>query len=685
MGVFQFLFFLVLLFTTLYNLVSVHGNTELRALMELKDSLDPTNKVLESWKGDGDPCSGSFVGVACNEHRKVANISLQGKGLSGKLSPAIAGLKCLSGLYLHYNSLSGEIPEELSSLQELTDLYLNVNNLSGNIPAEIGNMAGLQVLQLCCNRLTGNIPTEIGSLKKLSVLALQYNSLDGKIPPSLGNLGMLRRLDLSFNRLFGAIPTTLADIQQLEILDIRNNTLSGIVPSGLKRLNGGFQGENNPGLCGTGFATLRSCTPYDNLNINQLEPFPSHLNNTAPGVTSKTSNRHCNHTHCSNPSRFRQISVISGVITVGFVVTVAGFLSFFHYRRKKQKIGNTSDPSEARFSTDQAKEFEFQRINGSVSPLITLEYSHGWDDPLGDGGNGIGFPQEHLNKFRFNLEEVESATQCFSELNLLGKSNFSSVYKGVLRDGSVVAIRSINVTSCKSEGAEFVKGLNLLTSLRHGNLVRLRGFCFSKGRGECYLIYDFASNGNLSKYVDLEDGGETILDWWTRISIINGIAKGMEYLHRDEANKPPIVHRNISVEKVLIDEQFNPLIAESGLNKILADDIIYSTLKVSAAMGYLAPEYIITGRFTEKTDVFAFGVIILQILSGKLQLTSSMRLGAESGRFEDFVDTNLRGEFSESMAAKLGKIALNCTQEHPEDRPSMETIIKELNDSSISS
>ena len=159
----------------------------------------------------------------------------------------------------------------------------------------------------------------------------------------------------------------------------------------------------------------------------------------------------------------------------------------------------------------------------------------------------------------------------------------------------------------------------------------------------------------------------------------------MEYLHRSEANKPPIVHRNISVEKVLIDQQFNPLIADSGLHKILADDIFYSTLKVSAAMGYLAPEYITIGRFTEKTDIFAFGVIIFQILSGKLQLTSSMRLGAESSRFEDFVDTNLRGEFSESMAAKLGKIALNCIHEHPNDRPSMETLIKELNDCSISS
>ncbi|OMO80879.1 hypothetical protein COLO4_23881 [Corchorus olitorius] len=654
MGVFRFLFFRMVLFTFLIIPSSVHGNTELRALMELKASLDPTNQVLDSWKSDGDPCSGSFLGVACNEHRKVANISLQGKGLSGQVSAAVAGLKCLSGLYLHYNSLSGEIPKELSDLQELTDLYLNVNNLSGSIPPEIGNMAALQVLQLCCNQLTGNIPKEIGSLKRLSVVALQYNRLNGTIPSSLGNLGLLTRLDLSFNNLFGAIPTTLADISHLEILDVRNNTLSGLVPSGLKRLNGGFRGENNPGLCGTG---LRVCSAFDNVNINALEPSRSHLNdNIPPGTSSPTANIQAP----SNQSRFPLIPIISGVIIIGFVFIVAGFLALVHRRRKKQKIGNTWESSDGRLSTDTPKEFLHR--NGSVSPLVTLEYSYGWD-PLGENWDGLGFSPENLNKFRFNLEEVESATQCFSEVNLLGKTKFSSVYKGILRDGSVVAIRSINVTSCKSEEAEFVKGLYLLNSLKHDNLVKLRGFCCSKGRGECFLIYDFASKGNLSKYLDIEDGG-------------------IEYLHRSEATKPPIVHRNISVEKVVLDQQFNPLIADSALHKILADDIVYSTLKVSAAMGYLAPEYITTGRFTEKTDIFAFGVIILQILSGKLQLTGSIRSGAESGKFEDFVDTNLRGEFSEFMAAKLGKIALNCTNEHPDDRPSMETIIKELNDCS---
>ncbi|KAI5594914.1 hypothetical protein BDE02_03G102900 [Populus trichocarpa] len=651
------------------------NNSELQTLMELKSALDPTNKYLKSWASDGDPCSGLFEGVACNEHGNVANISLQGKGLSGTLSPAVAELKSLSGLYLHYNSLSGEIPKEIADLTELSDLYLNVNNISGSIPPEMGNMASLQVLELCCNQLAGNIPPEMGSLKRLSVLALQYNRLTDQIPASLGTLGMLKMLYMSFNHLSGSIPQGIANIPQMEVLDVRNNSLSGIVPSALKRLNGGFQFENNPGLCGTGFPLLRACNAV--FDINQVGPLGPIANNTAQKVIpqSEILQAHCNLTHCSNSSKLPQAAIVAGVITVTVTLIGAGFLIIFLYRRKKQKIGNTSAFSEGRLSTHQAKEFH----RAGASPLVSLEYSNGWD-PLGDSRNGIEISGEHLNNFRFNLEEIESATRCFSEVNVLGKSSFSTVYKGILRDGSLVAIRSINLTSCKPEEAEFVKGLDLLTSLRHNNLTRLRGFCCSRGRGECFLIYDFAPRGDLSRYLDLEDGSNQVLDWSTRVYIINGIAKGIRYLHSSEENKPVMIHRRISVEKVLLDQQFNPLIADSGLAKLLADDVVFSTIKISAAMGYLSPEYVTTGLFTEKSDIYAFGVIILQILSGKQMLYSkSMRLAAACCMYDDFVDTGLQGNFSESEAAKLAKIALACTDELPDHRPTMKEVIQELN------
>lgn len=133
-----FLFLVITLCTP-----SVCENAELKALMQIKQSLDPQNTYLFSWTIFNNKCD-SFEGIACNENGQVANISLQGKGLSGKLSPAFSDLKQLTGLYLHYNSLSGGIPKEIANLTQLNDLYLNVNNLSGIIPAELGKMENLQ-------------------------------------------------------------------------------------------------------------------------------------------------------------------------------------------------------------------------------------------------------------------------------------------------------------------------------------------------------------------------------------------------------------------------------------------------------------------------------------------------------------------------------------------------------------
>ncbi|THU44219.1 hypothetical protein C4D60_Mb02t05100 [Musa balbisiana] len=664
----------VLLFLLAVELELSWGNPEVRALMEVKAALDPEDRILSSWTSEGDPCRGNFEGVACNEHGKVANISLQGKGLTGSISPAVAGLKCLSGLYLHYNAISGKIPREIANLTELSDLYLNVNNLSGSIPVEVGTMTSLQVLQLCYNQLTGSIPTQLGRLKKLSVLALQSNQLSGAIPASLGDLTQLTRLDLSFNRLFGSIPVKLAQIPQLTVLDVRNNSLSGNVPSGLRRLSGGFQYGNNKGLCGVGFALLGVCDSDDPLMPNKPEPFGPDSRGFRPQQIPESANlnSNCNASRCLNSPKSFSGTVIVGIVVVAVGVMVCGLFAFVWYRRRKQKIGSALEVSNSRCSTDQPKEM----FRKSASPLISLEYSNGWD-PLADGRSGVGFSQEVSQSFRFNLEEVECATQYFSEVNLLGKSNFAATYKGILRDGSIVAIKSINKTSCKTEEAEFLKGLKLLTLLHHENLIALRGFCCSRGRGECFLVYDFVTNGSLLQYLDVKDNAQRVLDWPTRVSIIKGIAKGIHYLHNSRPNKPSIVHQNISAEKILIDQHFAPRLSGSGLHKLLADDVVFSTLKASAAMGYLAPEYTTVGRFTEKSDVYSFGVVIFQILTGKTNVTQ-LRPGPDSIKLEDTLDENLHGNFSKPEAAKLVGIAMICMSEMANQRPTMEAVLQQL-------
>ncbi|CAN1308120.1 Protein NSP-INTERACTING KINASE 2 [Linum perenne] len=682
-----------LFFLLCYTSLSSSSN-ELDLLLKIKTSLDPTGKRLTSWKPNSDPCSSSFEGVACNENGRIANISLQGKYLSGHIPPDIGQLTSLTGLYLHFNTLNGGIPPEISQLTNLTDLYLNVNDLSGEIPPQLSHLSNLQVLQLCFNRLSGNVPTQLGSLMKLNVLALQYNQLTGAIPASLGDLSFLTRLDLSFNSLFGSIPAKLADAPLLQFLDVSNNTLSGKVPSDLTRLGNGFQYDHNPSLCGFGFPNLTRCTgSFHKLDPGSNEPFkptgamprpfepngampePFEPNSVMPKPSiPESANLPAESKPSSAPKR-PNYAIILGIVVGCFIsMSAIGVLVVSWHRRRKQKIGSAFDAS----ADNQGKEEEVKcKKSGGASPLLSIEYPNGWD-PLGkSGGNGVS--QEFLESLMFNLEEVERATQHFSETNLLGKSNFSATYKGVLRDGSVVAIKCITKTSCKSDEAEFLKGLKMLTSLKHESLVKLRGFCCSKGRGECFLIYDYVPNGNLLQYLDIEEGRSRnmhVLEWPTRVSIITGIAKGIAYLH----GKKGLVHQNISAKKVMINSRYNPLLSESGLHKLLADDVVFSILKASAGMGYLCPEYTTTGRFTEKSDVYAFGVVILQVITGKSNITHHLTRHAltESFKTEDIVDPNLGGNYEESEVNQLGKMGLLCIHEAPSQRPRMEDLIREL-------
>lgn len=292
----------------------------------------------------------------------------------------------------------------------------------------------------------------------------------------------------------------------------------------LKKLDNGFQFANNTELCGSGFADLKVCnTSFDPENLNKPEPFGPQ----SKGLAQKTipQSAYVTGTQSKSKSTNSGLAAILGAVLTTMLL-VAGLFTFIWYRRRKQRIGTAFENSDSRISTDQyqVKEIVNRR---SASPLISLEYSNGWD-PMSKGQTGSGFLQEGLESYVFNVDDVESATRFFSDSNLLGKSSFSSTYRGILRDGSIVAIKRIAKTSCKSDETEFLKGLKVLTSLKHENLLRLRGFCCSKGRGECFLIYDYVAKGNLSRYLDVKGktGNGIVLDWSTRFLIIKGIAKG---------------------------------------------------------------------------------------------------------------------------------------------------------------
>ncbi|KAF8670992.1 hypothetical protein HU200_050266 [Digitaria exilis] len=710
---------LLLLLASAPGAVVPASDGEVRALLALGAALDPTRRLLPSWAPGRDPCGQpGFEGVACDARGAVANVSLQGKGLAGTLAPAVSGLRALTGLYLHYNKLRGGIPRELAALSGLTDLYLDVNGFSGPIPPEIGAMASLQVVQLCYNQLTGSIPTQLGNLTKLTVLALQSNRLTGAIPASLGGLPFLTRLDLSFNNLFGSIPVRLAQLPRLVALDVRNNSLTGSVPAELvANLQAGFQYGNNSDLCGAGLPGLRPCTPADLIDPDMPQPFSAGI---TPQVTAPS--------HGHAPSTKALAAVVVAAVSL-LAATAVGLFALSWRRWRTQRVaggGSSSSPSTAtaaggRCSTELAAAAKASSSRKSTSSaLASLEYSNAWD------------PQDALAQgLRMSTEEVESATRYFSELNLLGRRGRKkagggqvATYRGELRDGTPVAVKRLGKTCCRQEEAEFLRGLKLLAELRHDNVVALRGFCCSKARGECFLVYDFVPNGSLSQFLDVDDAdstagggrGHRVLEWSTRISIIKGIARGhhyvtviaaisivanngefctqssskncqlkigqilyiagIAYLHSTRPSKPALVHQNISADKVLLDYTFRPFISGCGLHKLLVDDLVFSTLKASAAMGYLAPEYTTVGRLSDKSDVYAFGVIVLQVLTGKTKVAAAA--AQLSGDVGELVDGNLQGSYPATEAARLVKIAVACTGEDPDQRPTTEEVLQEL-------
>jgi hypothetical protein len=421
------------------------------------------------------------------------------------------------------------------------------------------------------------------------------------------------------------------------------------------------------------------------------------------------------------PSTLPTGAVVAGTFVIVAGAAACGLSAFSWHRRQKQKIGSSSvEHLEGRPSLDRWKE-AYER--SAVSSLINVEYSSGGWDTSSEGSqsqHGVASLSSSAEcgsapSVRFNLEEVECATQYFSDVNLLGRSSFAATYRGVMRDGTAVAVKSISKSSCKSEEADFLRGLRALTSLRHENLVGLKGFCRSRASGGCFLVYEFMANGSLSRYLDFKEGdaadAAAVLDWPTRVSIIKGVAKGtydseladyflassynlifsvdlwiffpslsgIEYLHSSK-----LAHQSISADKVLLDHLHAPRLSGAGLHRLLADDVVFAALKDSAAMGYLAPEYATTGRSTDKQgDVYAFGVVLLQVLAGRRAVSPPhLQQGGGGGRLDDLVDPRLRGRFSRAEAAKLAGVALLCTAEAPAQRPAMAAVLQQLGTSS---
>ncbi|KAL5731080.1 hypothetical protein ACHQM5_003840 [Ranunculus cassubicifolius] len=292
-----------------------------------------------------------------------------------------------------------------------------------------------------------------------------------------------------------------------------------------------------------------------------------------------------------------------------------------------------------------------------------------------------GRTSEELELPLIDFDYIASITNNFSRANKLGEGGFGIVYKGTLEDGQHIAVKRLSRTSGQGID-EFKNEVMLIAKLQHRNLVRLSGCCI-EGE-EKILIYEYMPNKSLDAFL-FDKKKSTILDWEKRFNIIVGIARGLLYLHQDSRLR--IVHRDLKASNVLLDDEMSPKISDFGMARIFGgNQTEANTTRVVGTYGYMAPEYAMDGLFSVKSDVFSFGVLVLEILSGRRNrgfYSASNELNLlgyawalwEEGKGMELIDESLRNTASTYEMIKCLRIALLCVQEHAEDRPTISSVV----------
>ncbi|CAA7395505.1 unnamed protein product [Spirodela intermedia] len=588
------------------------------------------------------------IPVSIGELTNLEGLKLEENMLSGEIPPSLGGLSNLSELSLGGNLLEGRIPTAFGGLRNLEALNLSDNNLHGEIPREILSLTSLsRHLDLSGNRLIGSLPLEIGKLKNLKTLDLSRNGLSGEIPSSIGGCQVLEFLLLESNLFQGAIPWALSNLKGIQELDLSGNRLSGKVPefleglSLLRRLNL----SNN---------SLEGEVPrggiFENANAVSLVG-NNGLCGRNPGLLLLPCQRRRN-------SVAIKVAVPLGVIL--FVVLLAA--SLFAYRSKKKSLGEKPPPS-------------------------------------------------HLGKISY--EEFHRSTGGFSPDNIVGRGAHGCVYRGKLGKRSMPV--AVKVLEPGSAGAakSFMAEFEALRNVRHRNLVKiLASFSGADFQGNEFkaLVYELVPNGCLDQWIHPEDFDgprpTRSLGLVQRLSIAVDVAHAIEYLH--QCIDSPIIHSDLKPSNILLDDGMTARVSDFGLARFLTSGSSHCTIGsvgLKGTIGYVAPELATLGRVSTATDVYSFGILLLEIFTGKRPTDPIFVEGLSLHRFvrealphqvmavadpqllpgegeEEDGDggavVNLRRNPMIECLISVLKLGLLCSEESQRDRPRIRDVVKSL-------
>ncbi|KAG0615822.1 hypothetical protein M758_5G069500 [Ceratodon purpureus] len=558
-------------------------------------------------------------------------LNISANNLTGSVDSMIGNLMQLNTyLDISHNRLSGLIPFAIGNLRELIGLNLSGNSFTGSIPQSIGNLTKLQSLDLSDNQLSGILPESLGSLKNLKQgLNLSHNAIEGLILSSLGLLPNLTELDMSFNKLYGVIPDTIANMSSLVFLNLSMNDLQGRLPeTKLFRSLAPTAFLGNPGLCGS--LVKRSC-PGD-------------------AVVSPVSSGHLHHKQ--GP---RLVTIIGaaaeGVVLVIFAVLLVRYL--LHRRPPKE------EQSVVLFS----KYFKALK-------LTVEEIQAAAGGALDNGTTSGAFSRTLSGTIRRGLS--------------------GNIEKAVLPDGTVFAVKEWNIAKFrKKDWHKLDTEMVSFSRIRHRNLVRLMGYYLNPTN--LAMLMEFMPNGSLDSHLHPTGQHSCQLKWNERLRVIMGVTTGLVYLHHETCDNS-VVHCDLKASNVLLDSDMEPKLVDYGMANLIRHNSNGATVASwMGSSGYAPPEYGFSSEFTRAGDVYSYGVLLLEIITGKRPSSEDVGAGVtlpawvRSLKAQDreryAIDMTLFQSADEPQIEQILhilKAAILCTSYVPAQRPSMLQVLGNL-------
>ncbi|KAK9155562.1 hypothetical protein Sjap_003042 [Stephania japonica] len=671
-------------------------------------------RSLGGWNSSGgDPCGELWKGITCDGAAVVAMYALSGFWVGDQWDYGVLALQSIvfennvrfllalieyvvvlymlrnvtmelvEDVDLSNNNIHDSIPYQLPP--NLTALNLAGNNISGSLPYSISNMVSLNYLNVSRNSLVQSVGDMFGNLQGLSTLDLSFNNFSSDLPSSLSSLSNLSTLHLQNNELTGSL-NVLATLP-LSDLNVANNHFSGWIPRELSSIPK-FKYEGNS---------------FD----NGPAPPPPPYTPPPPGRSHNTHNRSGPHTDSTSGSQGRDSNLDhqdnKGVATghvVGIVlgsillVLCAMLVLVFCLRRSKGKHGtkhNARPLVTLPVVADKvaSTEMEDQRVKSAVTtaelkppPIETLV----GDKVLGSNDSGRR-ARTPISAASYTVASLQTATNSFSQDYLIGEGSLGRVYRAEFPGEKVLAVKKIDSAAVPlQEEDDFMEAVSNMSRLRHPNIVSLVGYCAEYGQR--LLVYEYIDGRTLHEVLHVAEESSKALAWNARVWVALATARALEYLH--EVCLPPVVHRNFKSANILLDEDFNPHLSDSGMAALTRNTEREVSPQMIGSFGYSAPEFAMSGVYTVKSDVYSFGVVMLELLTGRKPLDSSRNRSEQSlvrwatpqlhdiDALAKMVDPALNGLYPVKSLSRFADVIALCVQPEPEFRPPMSEVVQAL-------